>query len=327
MTDGKGRKIDYVRISLTDRCNLRCCYCMPREGDCRMAAGNRMTDEEIIRICRILAGLGIRKVKLTGGEPLLRAGLDRLTERLLAVDGIRQVTLTTNGILLKEQLPGLLRAGISGVNISLDSMDRQLYRKITGRDQYEQALEGLTAAIKESGRLNVKVNMVPMRGINESQILPVASLARNYPMAVRFIEMMPIGLGREYRGLCETEVREILENAFGVLEKTEEVRGNGPARYWKPPAFLGCVGFISAVSHRFCGECDRIRLTADGFLKTCLQYEAGTDLGRLLRENRTDRELEEAVRRAVQEKPAGHVFGGGQEEAELEHRHMSCIGG
>lgn len=327
MTDGRGREIDYVRISLTDRCNLRCCYCMPREGTCRIPGKNLLTDEEIVRISRILAGLGIRKVKLTGGEPLLRAGLDRLAGRLLELEGISQVTLTTNGILLGEQISGLLRAGISGINVSLDAMDRELYRKITGRDQYERAMEGLTAAVKESPRLNVKVNMVPVQGINEDQILPVAALAGNYPVAVRFIELMPVGQGKKYRGIREDQVRKVLEDAFGPLGKEKNVRGNGPAVYWKPPGFSGSVGFISAVSHRFCGECGRIRLTADGFLKTCLQYEAGTDLGRLLREHRTDRELEEAVRKAVREKPAGHVFGGGQEEAGLEHRPMSGIGG
>lgn len=327
MIDSQGRNIDYVRISLTDRCNLRCCYCMPGDYCGWMDQKNLLTDDQLVRVCAILAELGIRKIKLTGGEPLLRSGVSRLAERLGRIPGIQEVTLTTNGVLLKDQLESLLEAGIRKINVSLDAMDRECYRRITGSDSLDRVKEGLLAAVQQRDRVTVKINMVPVRGINDQEILPVAAWAKTYPVAVRFIEMMPIGLGRQFRGIAEHELRQQLELQYGPLAAEDRDSGNGPARYWKLPGFAGSIGFISAISHRFCGKCNRIRLTSDGMVKPCLQYKEAGDVGRLLRGQFTDNQIREFLRELILQKPQGHAFDEHREPADQEKRLMSGIGG
>ena len=323
MVDGQGRAIRYLRVSVTDRCNLRCRYCMPESGVDWVPHGRVLTYEQMARLVGLCAGLGVEKVRLTGGEPLVRRGLSALVRMVKETPGIRQVCLTTNGVLLPEQLPALLEAGLDGVNLSLDTLDRGQYAALTRRDELPRALAGLEAALAAPG-LTVKLNCVPLAA-NEDQWVPLAALARDRDLAVRFIELMPIGLGRGLPGRSEAQVLARLEAAFGPLRPLEAPPG-GPARYGTFPGFQGRVGFISAMTHPFCAACDRVRLTASGFLKTCLQYQTGVDLRALLEAGAGDSALRAAILEAVRQKPACHHFGSAPAPGDEGHT-MNQIGG
>ena len=323
MTDGLGRNIDYIRISVTDRCNLRCVYCMPEEGVKMMSHGDTLSFEEIIRLCTVFAQLGIKKIKLTGGEPLCRLGITDLVRELKSIDGIEQVTMTTNAVELDKYLIPLYEAGLDGINISLDTLDRGLFRKITRRDRYDDVMTNLKSAV-EFGKIPVKINCVPMSG--EQELLDVAALARDSNVHVRFIEMMPIGFGKEYNFYSQDDIAEMLETSFGELKPVSDKLGNGPAEYYSLPGFVGRIGFISAMSHKFCNLCNRVRLTSAGFLKTCLQYDTGADLRECLRSGGTDEQLLEIIRRAILTKPVSHHFDR-ERSAGDEERIMSQIGG
>ena len=325
MLDRYRRTIDYLRISLTDRCNLRCVYCMPAEGVRWVPHTAILSYEQLLRLCRIFAGLGLKKIKLTGGEPLVRPGVAGLIRSLKEIDGIKNVTLTTNGVLLSEQLPELIEAGLDGVNISLDAVEEDVFAAITRREGVDKVLSAIDDALAVPG-LSVKINCVPMAG-NESQLVPLAALAKDTRLAVRYIEMMPIGLGKTLEPLGEERVRALLEGAFGALTPCGEKLGNGPCSYYTLPGFQGRIGFISAMSHQFCDSCNRVRLTSGGFLKTCLQYEKGVDLLALISQGADDGRLQEAMEQAIFEKPACHHFNDASGEADLEGRTMSQIGG
>lgn len=324
MLDALGRNIRYLRISVTDRCNLRCRYCMPAEGVEWVDHSAILTYEQITRLVGLFAAMGVEKVRLTGGEPLVRKGLDSLVRSIKQVPGIRRVYLTTNGLLLADQLPGLLEAGLDGVNLSLDTLDRAQFKAITRRDELDRALAGLNAALAAPG-LTVKLNCVPS-GENDDQLVPLAALAKDRELAVRFIELMPIGLGSSLTRRTEAEVLARLESAFGSALPCPQEEGGGPSRYVTFPGFRGKVGFISAVSHRFCRSCDRVRLTAGGFLKTCLQYDCGADLKALLDAGADDAALAAAIREAIAKKPEGHHFGQASTGRD-EGRNMNQIGG
>lgn len=324
MIDKYGRTIDYLRISLTDRCNLRCVYCMPEEGVCQIPHTEILTYDEILRICQCMETLGIRKIKLTGGEPLVRKDCAQLTKMLKALPGIEKVTLTTNGILLREQLEPLMSAGIDAINISLDTLDPELFHQITRRNSLDKVLEGLNAALSYP-QLSVKINCVPAIKKKEN-FVAMAGLAKQYPLHVRFIEMMPIGYGRQFPFQDEESIKEILEEAYGPMLPITERFGNGPCHYYTIEGFQGKIGFISAVTHKFCRQCNRVRLTAEGFLKGCLQFQKGTDLRMLLRGGCTDEELTEAIRQVIWNKPVSHNFYE-TETKQDETRVMSQIGG
>ena len=324
MLDRFGRNIDYLRISLTDRCNLRCIYCMPEEGICQIPRTELLDTDEIVKICRIAGALGISRIKLTGGEPLVRRICIPLIKELKALPGISQVTLTTNGILLAEQLPGLMGAGLDAVNISLDTLNARTFRKITRRDDLQQVRKGLQAALSYQS-LKVKLNCVPTIQ-SEAELLDIAALARENPLYVRFIEMMPIGLGKEFTARGEEQVKAILEKEYGPMTPTKETLGNGPCHYYNVAGFQGKIGFISALSHKFCDSCNRVRLTSTGFLKGCLQFECGADLKALIRGGCSEEALRETIENVIYEKPAGHNFQEkkiGNEESHI----MSQIGG
>ncbi len=321
MTDGFGRKIDYLRLSITDRCNLRCRYCMPEEVPF-VPHGDILRYEEMVRVCAAAARLGVDTIKVTGGEPLARKGCAGLVAALKAVPGIRKVTLTTNGVLLAQQLPRLLSAGLDGVNISLDTLDREAYRRLTGRDELPRALDGLEAALAAGVR--TKINAVPLAETGREGLLALAALAETRPVDVRFIELMPVGHGSELAPFGQNALLAALKERWPGLAPTDEKRGNGPARYWIAPELKGAVGFISAVSHEFCAHCNRVRLTSEGFLKLCLCYGDGVDLRAPLRGGASEAELEELLRQAVLQKPARHSFGKGRAP---EGRIMSQIGG
>ncbi|MEG2784430.1 MAG: GTP 3',8-cyclase MoaA [Lachnospiraceae bacterium] len=325
MRDQYGRNIDYIRISLTDRCNLRCIYCMPNEGVQQVPHTDILSYDEILKIAKICVSQGINKVKLTGGEPLVRKGIDELLAKLKAINGMEQVTLTTNGVRLKEQMQGLAKAGLDGVNISLDTLDEKMYAKITRRDNLAQVLEGIEEALRYP-EIRVKINCVPLAGVNEEQWVALAHLAKERQIDVRFIEMMPIGLGKQYQGRTQEDICHMLEQTYGTCKPLSVTYGNGPSVYMKFPGFCGNIGFISALSHKFCGECNRIRLTAEGFLKPCLQYGTGTDLRTLIRNGATEKVIQDVIKETIYHKPCSHHFE--KEEQELdEQRQMSRIGG
>ena len=311
MIDGYGRTIDYVRISVTDRCNLRCVYCMPEEGVCSISHEEILRFGEIERVCQILAENGIQKIKLTGGEPLVRRRLPELAAALKQI---------------KSQMEELAKAGLDAVNISLDTLDASVYRQLTRRDEIEAVRRGLRTAIQK-GRMQIKINCVPVLGIEEQKLLEVAELAKNHNVPVRFIEMMPIGMGTQFAFVKEDALKHALEEAFGIFTPCGDVAGNGPCHYFAVPGFQGRIGFISAVSHKFCSECNRIRLTSEGFLKTCLQYDNGVELKTILRGGGTDEDLRRAIGQALAEKPKGHSFEKKTEFTDREHRGMSQIGG
>ena len=326
MIDRCGRNIDYLRISVTDRCNLRCIYCMPEEG-IRLTEREKILQEpEIIRVCKVMAELGITKIKLTGGEPLVRPRIPGLIRQIKEISGIEKVTLTTNGILLKDQMQNLADAGLDSLNISLDTLDRECFRKITRRDFLDGTLEGIREAMKYP-EVQLKINCVPL-GMEEQDLCGIAEFARENPVHVRFIEMMPIGYGSSFTGMSQEKIMNLLEQKFGkMILYNGKPLGNGPCTYYTVDGFEGKIGFISAISHKFCSQCNRIRLTSQGYLKTCLQYTAGRDLRAVLRNGGTDEELKDRIRAALAEKPDGHHFREKAKEDDTESLCMSQIGG
>lgn len=326
MIDGYGRVIDYIRISVTDRCNLRCVYCMPEEGVQSVCHEAVLRYDEIVRLAGNFASLGIRRIKLTGGEPLVRKGLPRLAADLKQIQGIEQVTLTTNGICLKEQMKELAEAGIGGINLSLDTLNPAVFEKIARRPAFDQVMEGLTEALKYP-EIPLKVNCVPMN-IEGQNVTELAELARNHKIHVRYIEMMPIGLGKQFDFQSEEEILAELEKIYGPGRPWKGKLGNGPGHYVSFEGFAGKIGFISAMSHKFCESCNRVRLTSQGFLKTCLQYERGADLKVLLRGGASDEEIRLAAEAAIRAKPASHQFlQAGEKDTDKETHTMSQIGG
>lgn len=323
MKDKFDREIDYLRISVTDRCNLRCTYCMPKDGAPWISPKEILTFEEIAQITTGLAKLGIRKVKITGGEPLVRKDIGRLIAKINAIPGIREITLTTNGILLKEQCAALAAAGVSAVNISLDAMDTARYRERTGGGELESVLAGIRQ-MKFCPQVQVKINSVLGQNASED-IISLLKFAAPLKIPVRFIEMMPIGMGASFQAVTEDEIKRVISAEFGACVPIAEQVGNGPANYLKICAIDQLVGFISAVSHKFCGACNRIRLTADGHLKTCLQYESGIDLKEIIR-NKPEADLVPVLERAIMMKPAEHHFGCQRKQSD-EQNIMSRIGG
>ena len=334
MKDKYGRTIEYLRISVTDRCNLRCLHCMPEEGVTLMQHADILSYEEIAAVAAEAAKLGIRRIRLTGGEPLVRPQLHKLAGMLKEVPGIETVVLTTNAVLLKEQLPQLIEAGLDGVNISLNAMDREAYLAFTGRDEFDRAMEGLHAAL-DCPDLKVKVNCVPTAG-REEQLLKLAQVARDTRAAVRFIELMPIGMGSRVKGIAKEDLLRLLSDRFGQPARAgsggrpsgscrqADYQIQGPAEYYHFEGFQSDIGFISAVSNCFCEKCNRIRLTADGKLKSCLAYPAGEDVRAILRSGADPQELRNAVIRCIESKPEHHSFGSSETE---EGRLMSQIGG
>lgn len=307
MKDRYGREINYMRISVTDRCNLRCKYCMPEEGIVSVGHQEILSYDEILQIVKICCKKGIKNIKITGGEPLVRRDLAELINDIKKVEGIEQVTLTTNGVLLGEYLDELVAAGLSGVNISLDTLDPKRYEMLTGVDALDKVLDSINRAANHPA-LKVKINVVNINELNQDEICSLATLARDKDVDVRFIEMMPIGMGKNFKGYYQDDIMEKLATEFGTLDAVEGKLGNGPATYYKLEGFIGKIGFISSISHKFCGSCNRIRLTADGRLKSCLQYADGVNLKEAIRSNASEAELKELVESAIFLKPKQHEF-------------------
>ena len=326
MTDSFGRNIDYIRISVTDRCNLRCVYCMPEEGVESISHNAILTFDEILRICRLLAKNGLKKVKITGGEPLVRRGVANLIKQIKDIDGIENVTVTTNGVLLCEQYHNLVGAGVDCITVSLDTLDREKYAQLTRRDEIENVLKGIALAQKEN-KTRLKINSVPVYGLDEQEIISLIQFAKDYDTDVRLIEVMPIGSGSSFDTVTEDDIKKVIEKHCGKLTWYSEKRGSGTSVHYSLEGYKGKICFISAVSHKFCDKCNRVRLTADGHLKACLQFEAGVDLMPALRGGRTDQELLQVLLEGIANKPQSHRFDQKDYFEEKEHRNMSQIGG
>ena len=306
MFDSTRREIHYLRLSVTDLCNLRCRYCMP-DGVEKLEREAVLTYEEFLRLAALFAQCGIDTVRMTGGEPLVRKNVAQLVAGLKAIPGIRKVTMTTNGILLAQQLPALLAAGLDSVNISLDTLRPEVFRQITARDEFAAVQAGLQAAL-ESG-IPVKLNCVPQAGVNEGELEDLAALAENRPLQVRFIEMMPIGYGAAMPCISGPELRQRFARRWPELQPLIEAAfGDGPAVYYTVPGWQGSIGFIAAVHGKFCASCNRVRLTSQGFLRPCLASEAGCDLRALLRSGADDTQLLAAIRETIWAKPREHHF-------------------
>jgi GTP 3',8-cyclase len=305
LVDGHGRAIGDVRVSVTDRCNFRCRYCMPAQGLPWLEREDLLTYEELTRVIALLASMGVRDLRLTGGEPLLRRELWRLVEQVAPL--VDDLSLTTNGVLLPAQVEALVRAGLRRVNVSLDALDPERFAEITRRDQLDRVLAGLAAAEAQPELRPVRVNVVAIRGFTEPEVLAFAELARSRPFEVRFIEYMPLDADHAWEPadvLTGDEVRAIVEAAY-PLEPAGRER-HGTSRRWRFADGAGELGFINPVSEPFCGDCNRVRLTAEGQLRTCLFSLGETDLRGPLRAGASDEELEAIVRAAVWRKELKH---------------------
>ncbi len=323
MLDRYGRVINYLRISVTDRCNLRCCYCMP-EGVQDVGMKNILTFEEIWEIVRTGVSLGITHIRITGGEPLMRKGCVDLIRGIREIPGVETITMTTNGVLLENYGKQLKEAGVDGVNISLDTLDPEEFYKITGKRELQEVLAGIRAA-KTAG-LPVKLNAVNRKELDP---IPLVRYAQEENLPIRFIEMMPVGYGKKYVGRSNEELRETLEAVCGNAEcmtNREELSrmGSGPAVYYQFSDLKVPVGFISAIHGKFCDTCNRVRLTAEGYLKLCLCYDEGEDLRRVLREGEKEN-LRTIMEQTIFRKPAAHCF---EHPTEMTETHeMVKIGG
>ena len=323
MIDKWGRKITYLRISVTDRCNLRCTYCMPEKGMDFINNDELLTNEEILRISKIMAEIGITKIRLTGGEPLVRNGIVDLVRKISQISGIHEVCMTTNGILLEGMIDDLKKAGLSRINISLDTMKRGLYKEITRGGDLNKVLKGIDLAIEHG--LKVKLNTVIMRGINDDEIDDFVKLTMKKPVDIRFIEIMPIGEGKGHEAYKTEDLKSEINKNFNIEPCDISKSLDGPATYYRVVNSKGRIGFISAMSSCFCESCNRIRMTSEGFLKQCLHWNYGTDLKVLIRKGIADDELKEIIIKSIYEKPSKHSFG---EKSEFgDSRLMYQIGG
>jgi cyclic pyranopterin phosphate synthase len=326
LIDGHRRPIGDVRISVTDRCNFRCQYCMPAEGLPWLQRDALLTYEEIARLVRILSEMGVHDVRLTGGEPLVRKELWRLVEAIGAIPGVHDLSLTTNGYLLEAQVADLVAAGLRRVNVSLDALAADRFFQLTRRDALGRVLAGLQAAQAHPELRPIKVNAVALRGFTEDEVLRFAQFAREEPYEVRFIEFMPLDADHEWdmaKVLPSAEIKAIIETEYELVPLGRE--RHGTARRYRFADGKGEIGFISPVTEPFCGDCNRIRLTAEGMLRTCLFSMHETDLRAPLREGATDAEVEEVVRDAVWRKELKHHVG--EPGFVQPPRSMSRIGG
>ncbi len=324
--DAYDRPINYLRISVTDRCNLRCVYCMPPEGVQTRPHEEILSYEEIELVVQAAVSLGIHKVRLTGGEPLVRLDVVDLVRMLADIPGIDDLAMTTNSTLLARYAHDLAEAGLKRVNVSLDTLDAERFRRITRRDGLSAVLDGLAAA-REAGLLPIKINTVVVRGLNDDEVLDFARLTLTRDWHVRFIEMMPIGKSTIWSGdgyMSCAEIRGKIENELAKLQPFKLKSGCGPARYYRLPDALGAIGFISPISHHFCYRCNRLRLTADGRLRPCLLSDYELDLRTPLREGAGLDAIRELLLQAIHDKPKRHHLA---EHVAPQGRTMSEIGG
>jgi GTP 3',8-cyclase len=333
MQDRYGHRISYLRVSITDRCNERCTYCMPQELQEWLPRDGILTFEETLRLIRIAAELGVSKVRVTGGEPLTRRDVVNFIRQIPQISGIKSIGLSTNGTLLAHEITSgktmavtLRDAGVQSVNISLDTLDRETYSQITGRDFHEQVLKGIDAAISADFH-QIKLNTVLMRGRNEDQLIPLVEFAEARDLILRFIEMMPVSTTDvldEDNFISILEAKRSIESVYGSLIPETEFRTNGPATYYQIPGRKQRIGFIGAMTNlHFCESCNKLRLTCDGKLRPCLGSYLEFDVMKPLRAGASDEELRQFFLDVVERKPAQHDF----RENYQPNRKMIAIGG
>ena len=326
LIDKYNRCLNYLRISITDRCNLRCIYCVPDDLHQLLPHKEILRYEEILRLVRIGARLGISKVRITGGEPLIRKGVYDFLGKLIKINGLADISLTTNGILLKDNIKKIKSAGIKRINVSMDTLNRQKYKDITGHDMFDQVWEGIELA-QSQGFDPIKINVVALNGINDDELTDIAGLSFSYPFHIRFIEYMPIGTPHTNnicKQLLAPEIKKRI-NALGQLIPVKNGVNDGPAERYKFKGAQGEIGFIHAISKHFCNECNRLRLTASGKLRACLLSDHQEDLKGPLRKGCLDSELADVFLRAVSHKPVDHNIASDQPGKVAGQ--MSAIGG
>ncbi len=325
LIDKYNRHLNYLRISITDRCNLKCMYCMPPGVIPRLSHNEILRYEEIIRIIKAGIRLGISKVRITGGEPLVRKGVFDFLKRLSGMDGLCDIALTTNGVLLRDNIEKIKAAGIKRINISIDTLNSKKYKQISGYDKFDQVWEGIELAHKK-GFDPIKLNMVALSGINDDELADFARLSLSYPFHIRFIEYMPIGKSGMNNGslLLVPEIKKRI-STIGKLIPVKNSINDGPAERYKFEGAKGEIGFIGALSHHFCNRCNRLRLTASGQLRPCLLSDHCEDLKSPLRKGCSDEELAEVFLAAIQHKPSDHNLSISN-QAEVSGQ-MSSIGG
>lgn len=326
MLDSFSREINYLRVSVTDRCNYRCVYCMPAEGVPMNKREDILSLEEILKVVRSAAKIGIKKIRITGGEPLVRKGIVELVQGISQIQQIDDIALTTNGALLPQYAVDLKEAGLKRVNISLDTLKPERFHDVTRVGELKSVWAGIEAAWNV-GFEPVKINTVVVKGFNDDEVMDFVKLTKTLPLHIRFIELMPIGVTDRFSKDKFISVKEIREHIINSvpLEPAKLAQGNGPARYYRIPEAVGTVGFISALSNHFCDSCNRLRLTSDGKLRPCLQSPKEVDIRTPLRKGASEEELAKIMRETIRIKPEAHnmnLQGWGDNE-----RTMSQIGG
>jgi cyclic pyranopterin phosphate synthase len=326
LVDLFSRSISYLRVSLTDQCNLRCIYCTPRDIGEKLPCGELLSYEELLRVIGLAVELGIRKVRLTGGEPLVRKNVVSFIRRLAAIPGLDDIRLTTNGVMLIKYAADLFDAGIRKLNISLDTLKKERFGQITGADLFDQVWQGINF-VQAMGFSPVKINMVALRGINDDELVDFARLSLTHSLQVRFIEFMPIGdvtiWGKE-KYISAEEIKERI-SVLGELRAVQTARMDGPARIYRFRQAKGSVGFVSPISHKFCNQCNRLRLTSEGRLRSCLLSDKETDLKKILRSGGSDDDVKRALVQTILDKPKSHTLF--EKEGFNCHGQMSRIGG
>ncbi len=328
LVDSYGRRIKSMRVSVTDRCNFRCTYCMPAEGLPWVPHSEVLTFEEITRVVRVASSIGIEQIRLTGGEPLVRKDVTHLVRMLSSISGLRSLSLTTNGVLLGKLAGPLAEAGLTRINVSLDSLIRERFAELTRRDALAQVLQGLAELEKHPSIRPIKINAVAMRGVTEAEVVDFAELSRRTGYVVRWIEFMPLDADQIWRKeeiLTGGEIKALIEAEYGPLVRITTGDPSETARRYTFADGVGEVGFINPVSEPFCSTCDRIRLTADGRLRTCLFSQEETDLRAVVRSGGSDADLERTIRLAVWDKELKHYIG--DKRFRRTARSMSMIGG
>lgn len=308
LIDRFNRNLNYLRISITDRCNLKCLYCVSQDLIPKLPSHEILSYEEILRIVRVSTRLGISKVRVTGGEPLVRKGVFHFLKELAGIEGLLDISLTTNGVLLKDNIHKIKSAGIKRINISLDTLNRDKFKQITGYDFFHQVWEGIELA-QRMGFYPIKINVVPVKGLNDDELLDIARLSMDHPFHIRFIEYMPMGSNHMEidRHLLAPEIKKHIEE-LGELFPVDRSTNDGPAERFKFESGKGEIGFIRPISRHFCETCNRLRLTASGQLRPCLMHDKQDDLKSILRKGCSDRELAEVFLEAVRHKPLEHTL-------------------
>ena len=319
LIDVYGRKMNYLRISVTDRCNLRCKYCMPVDMEF-YENSELLSFEEMLRVAIIVAKQGVDNFRVTGGEPLVRRGCTDFIKELKKIEGVRRVSLTSNGVLVGKFIGDLVEAKLDSLNISLDTLDRKNFERITHSDSFDVVWASIMKSV-EAG-LDVKINVVVMKGVNDHELLDLARLAYDYPVKVRFIELMPTGLAKQFDKVPTDDILAILGEVYPNLERDSNTYGAGPAAYYKDDVMKGRIGFISPMTHNFCSTCGRLRLSVKGELLLCLHHSDYVDLREPLRNGCSDEDILGLIEKGVYRKPSGHNL---EENTALEH--FSRIGG